>query len=168
MAWVNEKAGDPSFASNLHMLAQPKASIHDPNVLHDLFSLNFLQRLPPQNEAYELVEEFFQKFNTAFPLFHKQTFISIFAKRYLQDEGEETTSSWWASINVVLAIAYRMRYFDNHTRQEDRQKSWSHLKNAMRAMNKLVMYHKDLLCVQALLGMVRSSLGNPKCPLKDS
>lgn len=63
-------------------------------------------------------------------------------------------SSWWASLNCVLAIAHRLRVMSNLVPQEEDQKAWGFMKNALGVLAELTMRNTDLLSVQALLGMV--------------
>lgn len=80
-------------------------------------------------------------------------------KQYSKDPYEG--SGWWASINVALAIAYRIRVMSNVVPQEDDQKAWLYLKNAMGVITELTMRNTDLLSVQALLGMALFLQGTP-------
>lgn len=70
-------------------------------------------------------------------------------------------SGWWASINVALAIAHRLRVMSNIVPQEEDQKGWLYLKNAMAVITELTMRNTDLLSVQALLGMALFLQGTP-------
>ena len=65
-------------------------------------------------------------------------------------------SGWWASLNVALAIAHRLRVMSNLVPQEEDRKAWGFLKNAMGVLTELTMRNTDLLSVQALIGMVRA------------
>jgi hypothetical protein len=80
-------------------------------------------------------------------------------KQYSRDPYEG--SGWWASINVALAIAYRIRVMSNVVPQEDDQKAWLYLKNAMGVLTELTLRNTDLLSVQALLGMALFLQGTP-------
>ena len=63
-------------------------------------------------------------------------------------------SGWWASLNVALAIAHRLRVMSNLVPQEEDEKGWAYLKNALAVQSELTIKNTDLLSVQALLGMV--------------
>ena len=73
-------------------------------------------------------------------------------RQYSRDPYEG--SGWWASMNVVLALAYRLRVMSKLVPQEEDKKAWLYLKNAMAVLAELTMRNTDLLSVQALLGMV--------------
>lgn len=62
-------------------------------------------------------------------------------------------SGWWASLNVALAIAYRMRVMKSQE-PDCETKSWAYFKNALAALPQLMLRNTDLLSVQALAGMV--------------
>ncbi|KAF3490488.1 C6 transcription factor [Arthroderma uncinatum] len=83
----------------------------------------------------------------------------IVEKQYSRDPYEG--SGWWASINVALAIAHRLRVMSNLAPQEEDKKAWLYLKNAMGVLTELTMRNTDLLSVQALLGMALFLQGTP-------
>lgn len=152
--WVNEKTGDTSFQD---MIAS--ADVDDnkwlywkPEIFSDIFARRVFKSLPPKEEALSLFRDFFENFNCMFPLFHEPTFMHLVDRQYSRDPYEG--SGWWASINVVLAIAHRLRVMSNLVPQEEDRKAWLYLKNAMGVLTELTMRNTDLLSVQALLGMV--------------
>ena len=65
-------------------------------------------------------------------------------------------SGWWASLNVALAIAYRIRVMKNLGRGDEESKGWAYFKNALAVQPELTLRNTDLLSVQALIGMVSS------------
>lgn len=123
-----------------------------PEVFNDLFERRAFIPLPPKKEALSLLTDFFENFNCMFPLFHEPTFMHLVNRQYSQNPYEG--SGWWASLNVALAIAHRLRIMSNLVPQEDDQKAWGYLKNAMGVLTEITMRNTDLLSVQALLGMV--------------
>lgn len=90
-----------------------------------------------------------------FPLFHERTFRFLLDKQYSNDPYDG--SGWWAAINVVIAIAYRIRVMRNqcsgHDGDED-TKAWAYFKNALAVHSELTLRNTDLLSVQSLIGMV--------------
>lgn len=99
-----------------------------------------------------LLKDYFENFNCMFPLFHEPTFMHLVNKHYSRDPYEG--SGWWASLNIALAIAHRLRVMSNLVGPEEDQKGWGYLKNALGVLTELTMRNGDLLSVQALLGMV--------------
>lgn len=83
-------------------------------------------------------------------------------RQYSNDPYE--SSSWWACINITLAIAFRLRVMSNVVPQEDDSKAWLHLKNALAVLTELIMRNTDLLSVQALVGcaLFMSGTANPQ------
>lgn len=77
-------------------------------------------------------------------------------KHYSDDPYEG--SGWWASLNVALAFAHRLRVMSNLVAAEEDEKAWQYLKNAMSVTVELTMRNTDLLSVQALLGVVSNIL----------
>lgn len=115
--------------------------------------------LPPKEEAMSLFEDFFENFNSLFPLFHEPTFMHLVERQYSSHPYEG--SGWWACINVVLAIAHRIRVMSDVVSQQEDQKAWLYLKNAMGVLTELTMRNQDLLSVQALYGMALFLQGTP-------
>jgi len=154
--WVNEKTGDTSFQDMVLTASEHdiKWSYWKPEVFGDLFKRRIFQQLPPREEVLSLLRDFFQNFNCMFPLFHEPTFMHLVNRHYSNNPYEG--GGWWASFNVALAIAHRLRVMSNAVPQEEDRKAWGFLKNAMGCLTELTMRNTDLLSVQALLGMVRS------------
>lgn len=159
--WVNEKTGDNSFQEMIST-----ASVDDnkwihwkPDVFRDIFARRVYKPLPPKHEALSLLKDYFENFNCMFPLFHEPTFMHLVDKHYSRDPYEG--SGWWASLNVVLAIAHRLRVMSNLVPQDEDQKAWGYLKNAMAVQTELTIRNTDLLSVQALLGMALFLQGTP-------
>ena len=153
--WVNEKTGDSSFQDMVTSadVNEIKWNFWKPEVFNDLFEQRTFIPLPPQHEALSLLKDFFENFNCMFPLFHEPTFMHLVKRHY--SRNPYNGSGWWASLNVALAIAHRLRIMSNIGPQEDDQKAWGYLKNAMGVLTEITMRNTDLLSVQALLGMVQ-------------
>ncbi|OMP87101.1 putative transcriptional regulatory protein [Diplodia seriata] len=159
--WVNDKTGDTSFQDMITNAAvDDNKWIHwKPDIFRDIFSRRVFKPLPPKEEALSLLRDYFANFNCMFPLFHEPTFMHLVDKHYSEDPYEG--SGWWASLNVVLAIAHRLRVMSNLVPQEEDQKAWGYLKNALAVQTELTIRNTDLLSVQALLGMALFLQGTP-------
>ena len=121
----------------------------------DIFVRRNFKPLPPKDEALSLLKDYFENFNCMFPLFHEPTFMHLVDLRYSRNHYDG--SGWWASLNVALAIAHRLRVMSNLVPHEEDQSAWGYLKNALGVVTELTMRNTDLLSVQALLGMVRAA-----------
>ncbi|OAA40364.1 Transcription factor [Metarhizium rileyi] len=159
--WVNGRTGDDSFAK---MISEVSVDDHKwtnwkPEIFGDLFQRRVFRPLPPKNEAMSLLQDYFENFNCMFPLFHQPTFMHLVERQYSSDPYEG--SGWWASLNCALAIAHRLRVMSNLVPQEEDEKAWAYLKNAMAVFPELTMRNTDLLSVQALLGMALFMQGTP-------
>ena len=152
--WVNEKTGDSSFQEMITSAAvdDNKWVYWKPEIFGDIFSRRIFMPLPPQHEAMGLLKDYFENFNCMFPLFHEPTFMHLVHRHYSRDPYDG--SGWWASLNIAFAIAHRLRVMSNLVPQEEDNKAWGFLKNAMGVLTELTMRNTDLLSVQALLGMV--------------
>ncbi|KAH4899156.1 hypothetical protein HBI80_174760 [Parastagonospora nodorum] len=159
--WVNDKTGDDSFRDMISTAAveDNKWISWRPDVFQDIFKRRVYKQLPPKHEALSLLKDYFENFNCMFPLFHEPTFMHLVDKHYSKDPYEG--SGWWASLNVALAFAHRLRVMSNLVPAEEDEKAWQYLKNAMSVMVELTMRNTDLLSVQALLGIGLFLLGTP-------
>ncbi|KAH6845593.1 fungal-specific transcription factor domain-containing protein [Chaetomium sp. MPI-CAGE-AT-0009] len=159
--WVNEKMGDSSFQQMISDVSidDHKWTAWKPDVFGDLFPRPVFRELPPKPEALSLLKDYFENFNCMFPLFHQPTFMHLVERQYSDDPY--TGSGWWASLNVALAIAHRLRVMSNLVPQEEDDKAWAYIKNAMAVFSELAMRNTDLLSVQALLGMSLFMQGTP-------
>lgn len=160
--WVNDKTGDTSFQKMIATATSDDKTGWDhwkPEVFNDLFARRVFKPLPGRQECYALLKDYFENFNCMFPLFHEPTFMHLVDKHYSLDPYEG--SGWWASLNVALAIAHRLRVMSNVVGQEEDEHAWGYLKNAMAVFTELTMRNTDLLSVQALLGMALFLQGTP-------
>ena len=94
-----------------------------PEVFSDLFQRRIFRQLPPKTECVSLLKDFFENFNCMFPLFHQPTFMHLVDRQYSRDPYEG--SGWWASLNVALAIAHRLRVMSNLVPKEEDEKAWA-------------------------------------------
>ncbi|KAL1881882.1 hypothetical protein Daus18300_000936 [Diaporthe australafricana] len=159
--WVNEKTGDRSFQQMISHVSMDdhKWNNWKPEVFGDLFQRPVFLPLPPKHECVSLLQDYFDNFNCMFPLFHRPTFMHLVERQYTKDPY--SGSGWWASLNVALAIAHRLRVMSNLVPHEEDAKAWGYMKNAMACFAELVMRNTDLLSVQALLGMALFMQGTP-------
>ncbi|KAI0525645.1 N-terminal binuclear Zn cluster-containing protein [Xylaria bambusicola] len=159
--WVNEKIGDTSFQQMISevSLDDHKWTQWKQEVFADLFHRPVYRPLPPKPEALSLLKDYFENFNCMFPLFHQPTFMHLVERQYSSNPYEG--SGWWASLNCALAIAHRLRVMSNLVPQEEDEKAWAYIKNAMGVFSELTMRNTDLLSVQALLGMALFMQGTP-------
>ncbi|EME88371.1 uncharacterized protein MYCFIDRAFT_149027 [Pseudocercospora fijiensis CIRAD86] len=160
--WVNEKTGDTSFQQMIASATSEDKHGWDhwkPEVFNDLFQRRIFKPLPGRQECYALLKDYFENFNIMFPLFHEPTFMHLVDKHYSLEPYD--SSGWWASLNVALAIAHRLRVMSNVVSHEEDDVAWAYLKNAMAVMSELTMRNTDLLSVQALIGMALFLQGTP-------
>ncbi|KAI9729622.1 MAG: hypothetical protein M1818_008469 [Claussenomyces sp. TS43310] len=159
--WVNEKTGDSSFQDMIGAVSEDdnKWVYWRPEVFSDIFERKVFQPLPPKHECLSLLTDYFENFNCMFPLFHQPTFMHLVERQYSRTPYEG--SGWWASLNVALAIAHRLRVMSNLVPQVEDNKAWAYLKNALAVQTELTMRNTDLLSIQALLGMALFMQGTP-------
>lgn len=130
-----------------------------PEVFRDVFPRPVFRPLPPKPEALSLLKDYFENFNCMLPLFHQPTFMHLVERQYSDDPY--VGSGWWASLNVALALAHRLRVMSNLVPAEEDDKAWGYIKNAMGVFAELTMRNTDLLSVQALLGVALFMQGTP-------
>ncbi|KAH6655090.1 fungal-specific transcription factor domain-containing protein [Truncatella angustata] len=159
--WVNARTGDNAFQN---MISEVSIDDHKwtrwkPEIFADVFRRPVYIPLPPKPEAMSLLKDYFENFNCMFPLFHQPTFMHLVEKQYSNEPYEG--SGWWASLNVALATAHRLRVMSKLVPEEEDSKAWAYMKNAMGVFSELTMRNTDLLSVQALLGMALFMQGTP-------
>lgn len=159
--WINHKTGDNTFQNMISEVSEDdhKWTNWKPEIFGDLFKRPVFRPLPPKPEAMSLLQDFFENFNCMFPLFHQPTFMHLVERQYSDDPYQG--SGWWASLNCAFAIAHRLRVMSNLVSQDEDEKAWGYLKNAMGVFSELAMRNTDLLSVQALLGMALFMQGTP-------
>ncbi|KJR79804.1 uncharacterized protein SPSK_00020 [Sporothrix schenckii 1099-18] len=128
------------------------------------FSLPSFHPLPPHNVAIELVEEAFSGFYDFYPLFDKSDFLLQFRANYAHSSSS-TDPAWWACINTVLSLAYRLRAMRAVRTSGDlfkeSQGACGHIHNALAVLSELLLLHDSFPAVQALVGMAAVLQGTP-------
>ncbi|OQE11776.1 hypothetical protein PENVUL_c002G00672 [Penicillium vulpinum] len=130
-----------------------------PRTLQDDLQSRCSQPLPSKAVVLELVQEYFDTFNKALPLFGPESFMGMVSRHFSWNPNE--SPSWWAAFNIVLAFAYMQRAESPGASGDDWQKCLGHVKNAMNVVTELFMRTCDLLAVQALLGLAIFFQGTP-------
>ncbi|XXH02123.1 hypothetical protein Hte_008491 [Hypoxylon texense] len=115
-----------------------------------------IQALPPKDKALELIRKSFDGFHSAYPIFDQASFLYKF--EYMDINMSDP--SWWACLNVVLALAHRFEEPASLEKREDLE-AWGFFQNALAVSNQLVTLHSTLASVQALLGMALVLQGTP-------
>jgi hypothetical protein len=125
----------------------------------DVFARRTFHNLPPKSTALDLINEAFNSFNSAFPIFHQQSFMQLFHDQY--SESGPSDPSWWACINVVLSMAHRFRAMRTLETGHENSQACGYMQNALGVVTELTMLHYSLPAVQALLGMTIILQGTP-------
>lgn len=115
--------------------------------------------LPSWEEALSLIREYFETFNRIIPLFNEEDFMERMQNDYIVDPLADI--GWWTALNVVLALAYRMRSIRRLQIAELNVKACGHTQNALNVAQDLILRKPDLLGVQALLGIAIILQGTP-------
>ncbi|EAW18151.1 transcription factor domain-containing protein [Aspergillus fischeri NRRL 181] len=158
--WIKHKTGEVNF---LRLLVSDTR--HDspwdywrPDVFHDVFASKVFKPLPPRAEVFSLLGDYFRTINRLFPLYHEASFMEMVEWQYTQQTCDDAAR--WASINVILALAYEYRYTNSLKSEKDKERAWLYYKNAMSVFTELTLRRTDMLSVQALLGMALFLRGN--------
>lgn len=152
--WIRAKTGDNSFPNSLFssFSNDDSSGYWRPDVYHDLFASRVFKPLPPRAEVFSLLNDYFRTVNFLFPVYHERTFMRMVEWQYTQQTCNDAAR--WASINVMLALAYRYRLSNSLRPERDNERAWMYFKNAMSVLTELTLRRTDLLSIQALLGMV--------------
>ncbi|KAH8817265.1 fungal-specific transcription factor domain-containing protein [Xylogone sp. PMI_703] len=127
-----------------------------PNFVNE-FSSRAFKPLPPRDKMLALIKKSFGNFYSAYPLFDEHAFLSAFdsTDMHLHDP------SWWACLNVVLAMTYRFCDANSLDPEADGREAWEYFQNALAVINQLMTTQFTLWSVQALLGMALLIQGTP-------
>ncbi|CAG8123834.1 unnamed protein product [Penicillium olsonii] len=158
--WIKSKTGDVSF---LRVISPD--SIHDnpwnqwrPDVFHDLFASQVFKPLPSRSEVFSLMKDFFRTANLLFPIYLESSFMKMVEWQYTQQTCDDAAR--WASINMVICLAYEYRYSSSHKSEKDKERAELYFKNAMSVFTELALKRTDLLSIQALISMAFFLRGN--------
>ncbi|KAJ6081699.1 hypothetical protein N7499_006573 [Penicillium canescens] len=158
--WIKSKTGDVSFLR----IVSPE-SVHDnpwnqwrPDVFQDLFASQVFKPLPSRSKVFSLIKDFFQTANCLFPIYLESKFMKMVEWQYTQQTCDDAAR--WASINMVVCLAYEYRFSNSSKPEKDREKARGYFKNAMSVFTELALKRTDLLSVQALLSMAFFLRGN--------
>ncbi|KAJ5327448.1 uncharacterized protein N7506_010550 [Penicillium brevicompactum] len=158
--WIKSKTGDVSFLR----IVSPD-SIHDnpwnqwrPDVFHDLFASQVFKPLPSRSEVFSLMKDFFRTANRLFPIYLESSFMKMVEWQYTQQTCDDAAR--WASINMVISLAYEYRYSSRHKSEKDKERAELYFKNAMSVFTELALKRTDLLSIQALISMAFFLRGN--------
>ncbi|KAI0881641.1 uncharacterized protein GGS22DRAFT_171507 [Annulohypoxylon maeteangense] len=112
--------------------------------------------IPPLTEILPIIEDYFNNFNPALPLFHQSHFMHMLYDFYSRQEETKDSRAAWAAVNVVLAIGYRIRSIETENIMVgfDDGKAKKCIDNAQKELDELVTREEDTLGVQVLLGLV--------------
>jgi hypothetical protein len=114
-------------------------------------SPRIFKALPPKQDAISLLELFFARFNSVFPVLHQQSFMQMVQSRYSTEYDGDL--GWWSNLNMALAHASRIRTSYSQSAMEDDEDSWGYLENALAVVHLLAIRTPSLSSIQALLGM---------------
>lgn len=158
--WIKNKTGGaaalaPIFSNTNH---DSPCNYWRPDVFHDMFSSKVFKPLPPRAEVFSLLGDYFRTVNRLFPLYHEESFMQLVEWQYTQQTCDDAAR--WASINIILSLAYEYRFSNSQKSEKDREKAWLYYKNAMSVFAELTLRRTDLLSVQALLGVALFLRGN--------
>ena len=127
---------------------------HQPEKFGAISSKRLHRRLPSKDETRALLNQPFRSCELISSLYHEATFMALFESRFSQEYDEAHGPGWWASLNMLLAVAHRVRVMGDLTLQDDEDVSWLYFKNAMSVLSDLMLRTPHILSVQALLAMV--------------
>ena len=99
------------------------------------------------------MKDFFRTANRLFPIYLESSFMKMVEWQYTQQTCDDAAR--WASINMVICLAYEYRSSNSHKSEKDKERAELYFKNAMSVFTELALKRTDLLSIQALISMVR-------------
>jgi hypothetical protein len=110
--------------------------------------------LPPLNEALPAVEKYLATLNSVIPLFHPGKLLHSLRSCYAALPGQRVRStSTWAAINVVLALAHSCHVPSDKAATPNRTAAAHYLNKAQSVLTEVIMGEADIVNVQVLLGL---------------
>jgi hypothetical protein len=98
------------------------------------------------------MKDFFRTANRLFPIYLESSFMKMVEWQYTQQTCDDAAR--WASINMVICLAYEYRSSNSHKSEKDKERAELYFKNAMSVFTELALKRTDLLSIQALISMV--------------
>lgn len=123
------------------------------------FPLPAPQQLPTKVVAMELVKETFSSYIKFLPLFDEEDFLQEFQLKYATSNPGDP--GWWASINVVLSLAHRLRAMRSTDSTDTNTRAEGYFQNALAVVSELNVSYRSLSAIQALVGMASILQGTP-------
>ncbi|KAH7377570.1 fungal-specific transcription factor domain-containing protein [Cadophora sp. MPI-SDFR-AT-0126] len=127
------------------------------NPVTDLFSRKIFRPLPSKEEMVRLIHLSLRGFNGAFPLYDQEDFL----RKFDDLEINLQNPAFWASLNVVLALAHRFHTAVKGEGGLEEVDAWKYFQNALVVVNQLTLLPPSLLATQALIGMAIITQGTP-------
>ncbi|KAJ0413986.1 fungal-specific transcription factor domain-containing protein [Aspergillus carlsbadensis] len=110
--------------------------------------------LPPLHEALPAVEKYLATLNSVIPLFHPGRLLYSLRSCYTPLPGQRNCStSTWAAINVVLALAHSAHVPSDQAATPSRNAAAHYLNKAQSVLTEVIMGEADIINVQVLLGL---------------
>ncbi|PWY86731.1 hypothetical protein BO70DRAFT_386049 [Aspergillus heteromorphus CBS 117.55] len=150
MEWISQKAGIDSMQSLMDLASSGDGGFEADYPLYGISPRRTFCPLPPQQDIMRLLQKYVEYFNVLFPIFKQSELLSLFAEEGVQMWSQ--SAGGWASINVILAVAY-MLPGNGAGDQPDHEKSSLFLKAALEVVNELYLGPPDIRGLQALLTM---------------
>lgn len=154
LQWIRQRTRDLDIPETIFSRPQDEnpSKYYPPDVYHDIFNSHVYKPLPSRTEVFGLIKHYFLGANRLFPIYHEASFMQLVEWQYKQQTCKD--SALWASINIMIAVAYRYRLPDSMRPERDNEKAWQYFKNALSVLADLTLRRTDLLSAQALLAMV--------------
>ena len=150
---VRERVGVDECKNLLDAAHMAKESLDHWNsgAYSDLFTPRTFVQLPDKQTCFVLLQEFFEDFQPLYPIFHKESFMNQVHRHY--DSNSCHDISFWASLNAILAIAYRMRVVSHPGNANEDRRAWDHFQNAITAASGFIVRSAELAFVQTFLAL---------------
>ncbi len=140
MNWPNGTVSDPVPMLSVTPAAKtmPRWSL---NPMSEVFTRRVYKPLPPTEKAIDLIRISLHGFNYAFPLFDENFFIQKF------DDLDTSIKdpSFWACLNIVLALAHRFSIAINLQHDSTEKEAWGYFQNALGVVNELMLMPPSLM-----------------------
>ncbi|KAE8380641.1 hypothetical protein BDV26DRAFT_127681 [Aspergillus bertholletiae] len=156
LQWISSRTNSSDLSNLILRRVQECPPLHETVRLWNGLDYRGQVPLPPKHVADSFVAYYFETLNDIIPLYRRDRFEALYTQQYTSCPPKST--SWYASLNVVLALGCLLSHEDNTNESPESSMraptmAVQYLRNCWNVFGELSLGSRDLMAVQALLGM---------------
>ncbi|KAF7593268.1 hypothetical protein BBP40_011725 [Aspergillus hancockii] len=156
LQWISNRTGSSALSDLIQRRVQSCPPLSEAVRLWRDQDSKIQTPLPPKSIADHFVAYYFNIFNNIIPLFRRDKFEKLYEQQH--SSRPPKSISWYASLNVILALGCLLSHEDDTTATTESSKMASnnavdYLRNSWCVFTELSLHCRDIMTVQALLAM---------------